>query len=98
MFLKIASGLNVVLVLVPAAVAAGGNVLLEGDARFVDVVNHSRLRTCSDSRRGVGLRRVSAHRLGRLVYYNFTSLHIVLTSHLSLFKNRLQQVDLSQFW
>ena len=75
MLLKIASGLDVVLVLVPAVVAVGGYVLLEGDARFVDVVNHSRLRTCSDSWRRVSLRRIGAHRLRRLVYCNFTSMH-----------------------
>jgi len=65
LFLQVASRFDVVLVLVPAFVA----VLLVDIARFVDVVGNSYLRRRSDGRRRVGLGRLGADRLSRLVYY-----------------------------
>ena len=67
LFLEVAPRLDVVLVLVPSLVAL---ILLVDIARLVGVQRDSRqLRTRADSRRRVGLRSLSAHRLSRLVHY-----------------------------
>jgi len=67
LFLQVASRFDVVLVLVPAFLA----VLLVDISRFVDVVGNSYLRSRSNSRRRVGLGRLGADRLRRLVYYKY---------------------------